>query len=141
MGNHEGINGRYKVAMCMRAVAEPMLVSHFGEGIIDELFHRYTKIILDSMSTCPEKSQFINVTVSNLILHVSRIKFALNYFVCLVKVVGTYAIDSPYCSLKYVLKLLYSYGELVVFLLIISFANFNKLVPKVFGGWMDIFES
>ncbi|XP_019165742.1 PREDICTED: salicylate carboxymethyltransferase-like [Ipomoea nil] len=55
------------VAMCMRAGLEPMLVSHFGEGIIDELFHRYSNKIAHSMSTYPEKAKFTSVTVSMLI--------------------------------------------------------------------------
>ncbi|KAJ7953040.1 Salicylate O-methyltransferase [Quillaja saponaria] len=33
-------DGGYNVAKYMRAVAEPLLVSHFGEGIIDEVFCR-----------------------------------------------------------------------------------------------------
>nr|GMD84654.1 salicylate carboxymethyltransferase-like [Ipomoea batatas] len=57
-------NGGYNVARCMRAVAEPILVSHFGEGIIDEVFRRYKKMIVDCMSTRPDYSQFTNVTVS-----------------------------------------------------------------------------
>lgn len=55
-------DGGYNVAKCMRAVAEPLLVSHFGEGIIEEVFSRYKKILADCMSK--EKTQFINVTVS-----------------------------------------------------------------------------
>ncbi|KAI3500033.1 hypothetical protein L1887_35848 [Cichorium endivia] len=52
----------YNVANCMRAVAEPLLVTHFGESIIEEVFIRYKNIITDRMSK--EKTEFINVTVS-----------------------------------------------------------------------------
>jgi len=58
------VNNGYGVARSLRAVIEPMLVSHFGEGIIDELFHSYTKMIVDSISTRPEITQFTNVIVS-----------------------------------------------------------------------------
>ncbi|KAH7566368.1 hypothetical protein JRO89_XS08G0145900 [Xanthoceras sorbifolium] len=54
--------GGYNVAQCMRAVAEPLLVSHFGEAIIDEVFDRYREIITDRMSK--ENTEFVNVTVS-----------------------------------------------------------------------------
>ncbi|KAI3699405.1 hypothetical protein L2E82_43689 [Cichorium intybus] len=54
--------GGYNVAKCMRAVAEPLLASHFGVSIIEEVFIRYRKIITDCMSK--EKTKFINVTVS-----------------------------------------------------------------------------
>ncbi|XP_020229915.1 salicylate carboxymethyltransferase isoform X1 [Cajanus cajan] len=54
-------NGGYNVAQCMRAVAEPMLISHFGEAIIEEVFSRYQKILNDRISK--EKTEFINVTV------------------------------------------------------------------------------
>ncbi|KNA17621.1 hypothetical protein SOVF_078430 [Spinacia oleracea] len=47
---------------CMRSVAEPLLVSHFGETIIEELFKRYMEIVKVSMEK--EKNVFINVTVS-----------------------------------------------------------------------------
>nr|GMD84653.1 salicylate carboxymethyltransferase-like [Ipomoea batatas] len=57
-------NDGNNVAMVMRAALEPMLVSHFGEGIIDELFHRYSNKIAHSMSTYPEKAKFTSVTVS-----------------------------------------------------------------------------
>ena len=55
-------DGAYNVAMLMRAVAEPLLVSHFGGGIIEEVFSRYQKIVADRMSK--EKTEFVNVTVS-----------------------------------------------------------------------------
>ena len=51
----------YSLAKCMRSVAEPLLVSHFGEGIIEEAFRRYGEIIVDRMSK--EKNEFINVTI------------------------------------------------------------------------------
>ncbi|KAK7360052.1 hypothetical protein VNO77_02024 [Canavalia gladiata] len=51
----------YNVAQCMRAVAEPLLVSHFGEAIIEDVFNRYQQILADRMSK--EKTKFINVTV------------------------------------------------------------------------------
>nr|GMD32198.1 salicylate carboxymethyltransferase-like [Ipomoea batatas] len=56
--------GNNVITMVMRAIAEPILVSHFGEGIIDELFHRYNNKIAHSMSTYPEKAKFTTVTVS-----------------------------------------------------------------------------
>ncbi|RVX16766.1 Salicylate carboxymethyltransferase [Vitis vinifera] len=55
-------DGGYNVAKSMRAVAEPLLVSHFGDGIIEEVFCRYKKIVADRMSR--EKTEFVNVTVS-----------------------------------------------------------------------------
>lgn len=55
-------DGGYNVAKYMRAVAEPILISHFGEGIIDELFIRYGEIIMDRMGK--EKTEFVNVTIS-----------------------------------------------------------------------------
>nr|GMD56932.1 salicylate carboxymethyltransferase-like [Ipomoea batatas] len=61
----EDINGAgNNVAMFMRAGLEPVLVSHFGVGIIDELFHRYSNKIAHSMSTYPEKAKVTSVTVS-----------------------------------------------------------------------------
>ena len=55
-------DGGHNVTMMMRAVAEPLLVSHFGDGIIDEVFSRYLKIVADRMSR--EKLEFVNVTVA-----------------------------------------------------------------------------
>ncbi|KAL3506342.1 hypothetical protein ACH5RR_031724 [Cinchona calisaya] len=52
----------YNVAKCMRAVAEPLLLSHFGEEIIEDVFNRYNKILADRMSN--EKTEFINVIFS-----------------------------------------------------------------------------
>ena len=62
-GKSESLSdGGYNVAQCMRAVAEPLLVSHFGEHIIEEVFSRYQQILTDRMSK--EKTEFINVTIS-----------------------------------------------------------------------------
>ncbi|XP_004509288.1 S-adenosyl-L-methionine:benzoic acid/salicylic acid carboxyl methyltransferase 3-like [Cicer arietinum] len=55
------VDGAYNVTQLMRAVAEPLLVSHFGENIIEELFNRYKKILTDRMSK--EKTKFVNVTI------------------------------------------------------------------------------
>lgn len=55
-------DGGFNVAKLMRAVAEPLLVSYFGDGIIEEVFSRYQKIVADRMSR--EKTEFVNVTVS-----------------------------------------------------------------------------
>ncbi|KAJ8764546.1 hypothetical protein K2173_006286 [Erythroxylum novogranatense] len=55
-------DGGYNVAKCMRAVAEPLLVNHFGEAIIDEVFSRYKIIVTDHMEK--ERTQFVNVIVS-----------------------------------------------------------------------------
>ncbi|PIN16623.1 Salicylate carboxymethyltransferase [Handroanthus impetiginosus] len=52
----------YNVAKCMRSVAEPLLVEHFGQFEIDKLFDNYSKILSDRMSK--EDTKFINVTVS-----------------------------------------------------------------------------
>ncbi|KAM7250227.1 hypothetical protein ACFE04_023675 [Oxalis oulophora] len=52
----------YSLAKCMRAVAEPLIISHFGETIVDEVFIRYRKIVADRMAK--EITEFVNVTVS-----------------------------------------------------------------------------
>jgi jasmonate O-methyltransferase len=54
-------DGSYNVTQCMRAVSEPLLISHFGESIIEELFKRYQEILNDRMSK--EKTKFVNVTI------------------------------------------------------------------------------
>ncbi|GLU19855.1 hypothetical protein SLE2022_360790 [Rubroshorea leprosula] len=55
-------DGGYNVAKFMRAVAEPLLASHFGEAIIDEVFERYREIVADRISK--EWTEFVNVTIS-----------------------------------------------------------------------------
>ncbi|XXG84513.1 hypothetical protein AAC387_Pa10g2015 [Persea americana] len=51
-----------KVAKYMRAVAEPLLTSHFGEAIIDDLFERYKDIVSEYMER--EDAKFINLVSS-----------------------------------------------------------------------------
>jgi len=51
----------YNLAQCMRSVAEPMLVSHFGEDIIEEVFSRFHKLLAHRMSK--EKTVFNNITI------------------------------------------------------------------------------
>ncbi|OMP08301.1 hypothetical protein COLO4_06600 [Corchorus olitorius] len=48
------------VADCVRAVAEPILASHFGKTIMDDLFKRYANNVADHLSV--EKTKYINVT-------------------------------------------------------------------------------
>ncbi|OIW11016.1 hypothetical protein TanjilG_22823 [Lupinus angustifolius] len=55
-------DGGYNVTNTMRAVAEPLLVSHFGEAFIDDIFYRYRKNITEAMSK--EKTEFVNVSIS-----------------------------------------------------------------------------
>ncbi|KAM0001688.1 putative methyltransferase [Helianthus debilis subsp. tardiflorus] len=61
LSEEEDVQG-YNMGKCMRAVAEPLVLSHFGESTIDEVFKRYTENIKSSMSR--EKTKHINVTVS-----------------------------------------------------------------------------
>ncbi|KAJ0039785.1 hypothetical protein Pint_28338 [Pistacia integerrima] len=50
------------VASCIRAVTEPILASHFGEGVTDTLFARYAKHVAEHLAL--EKTKFINIVVS-----------------------------------------------------------------------------
>ncbi|KAK4253820.1 hypothetical protein QN277_010445 [Acacia crassicarpa] len=59
---HNDNSDGFKVAQLIRAVVEPLLVSHFGEAIIDDVFHRYQHILADRM--CKEKTVFLNLAVS-----------------------------------------------------------------------------
>ncbi|XP_058736169.1 S-adenosyl-L-methionine:benzoic acid/salicylic acid carboxyl methyltransferase 3-like [Vicia villosa] len=52
----------YNMAQCIRAVTEPLLVCHFGESVIEEIFERYTNILTDRMSK--ERTKFTNLTLS-----------------------------------------------------------------------------
>lgn len=52
----------YNYAKCMRSVVESLLVRHFGQSIIHELFIRYEQIIKDYM--LKEEIGNINLTIS-----------------------------------------------------------------------------
>ena len=52
----------YDFVKCMRSVSEALLTSHFGEGIIEEVYQRYSQVVRVSMRE--EKNAFVNVTVS-----------------------------------------------------------------------------
>ncbi|XP_057547495.1 S-adenosyl-L-methionine:benzoic acid/salicylic acid carboxyl methyltransferase 3-like [Amaranthus tricolor] len=60
--NSNKVSGHYDFFKCMRSVVEPLIKSHFGEFILEELFLRYWKKIQVSMEN--EKNVFINVTLS-----------------------------------------------------------------------------
>ncbi|XP_020218349.1 salicylate carboxymethyltransferase [Cajanus cajan] len=55
-------NVSYDVTKCMRAVAEPLLVSHFGKAIIEDVFGRYQEILIERMAK--EKTGFVNISIS-----------------------------------------------------------------------------
>ncbi|KAI9124975.1 hypothetical protein K1719_003591 [Acacia pycnantha] len=50
----------YQIAQFMRAVSEPLLVSHFGEALMDTLFLRCQRILADHMS----KGNLVHVSLS-----------------------------------------------------------------------------
>ena len=51
----------YLVARCMRAVAEPLLVRHFGDNVIEEVFSRYQEFLANNKIS--KDNSFINVTI------------------------------------------------------------------------------
>ncbi|KAF5454431.1 hypothetical protein F2P56_024097 [Juglans regia] len=54
--------GGYCVAKCIRAAVEPLLISHFGDAIIEEVFCRYREILSNCLSK--ETNNSISVIVS-----------------------------------------------------------------------------
>ncbi|KAI9111284.1 hypothetical protein K1719_017696 [Acacia pycnantha] len=59
---HNDNSDGYKAAQLIRAVAEPLIVGHFGQAIIDDVFHRYQHILADRMSK--DNAVFVNLAVS-----------------------------------------------------------------------------
>ncbi|XP_054811210.1 S-adenosyl-L-methionine:benzoic acid/salicylic acid carboxyl methyltransferase 2-like [Prosopis cineraria] len=55
-------NSGFKVAQLIRAAMEPLLICHFGEAIMDDLFYRYQYILADRMAK--EKTVFVFLTMS-----------------------------------------------------------------------------
>ncbi|XP_048496014.1 S-adenosyl-L-methionine:benzoic acid/salicylic acid carboxyl methyltransferase 1 [Beta vulgaris subsp. vulgaris] len=47
---------------CIRAVTEYLITSHFGESIVEEVYHKYKEFVKVSMGK--ENNVFINITVS-----------------------------------------------------------------------------
>lgn len=47
---------------CIRAVTEYLVTSHFGESIVEEVYHRYKEFVKVSMGK--ENNVFISITVS-----------------------------------------------------------------------------
>ncbi|KAL0551436.1 hypothetical protein IC582_010524 [Cucumis melo] len=58
----DDVETSHDFSKCVRSVIESFLVSHFGEAIIDELFRRYKKIIVEKRSK--ERLQLTNLTFS-----------------------------------------------------------------------------
>lgn len=55
-------NSYNNIAKCIRSVTEPLMIPHFGEAIVEELFYRYNKIVKDEMSK--KRIEFTNLTIS-----------------------------------------------------------------------------
>ncbi|KAF3664003.1 Salicylate carboxymethyltransferase [Capsicum annuum] len=53
--SNDHINGGYNVSRCMRAVAEPLLVSQFGPKLMDLVFQKYEKIIINATVSLTKK--------------------------------------------------------------------------------------
>lgn len=51
------------VAKCIRAVLEPMIIDHFGEDIVDELFMLYASIVAKHMKKAKAKYPIILVSL------------------------------------------------------------------------------
>lgn len=50
------------VAHCIRSVTEPMLRSHFGEGLMmDSVFERYARLVGEHLAV--EKTKYFNITI------------------------------------------------------------------------------
>lgn len=61
-GAPAGISHAKRMAKGVRAVVETMMRSHFGEGIMDELFSRYSELLEDYYSK--NKAQVTNIVIA-----------------------------------------------------------------------------
>jgi jasmonate O-methyltransferase len=52
----------YSLAQCIRAVAEPLLVSHFGEDVTEEVFNHFQKNVIDYMPK--DRTTVTNITIA-----------------------------------------------------------------------------
>uniref|UniRef100_A0A9I9CSZ4 Salicylate carboxymethyltransferase-like n=1 Tax=Cucumis melo TaxID=3656 RepID=A0A9I9CSZ4_CUCME len=56
------VDSSYCYAKCIRSVFEPLMIPHFGEAIVEELFHKFGKIVKDEMSK--KQCEETNITIS-----------------------------------------------------------------------------
>ncbi|CAK8560444.1 unnamed protein product [Lathyrus sativus] len=54
----------YKFAQSMKAVFEPVLVSHFGEAMVEDAFRRYGEIVTDRMSKEIIKQTYFTISLT-----------------------------------------------------------------------------
>ncbi|GAU31235.1 hypothetical protein TSUD_210920 [Trifolium subterraneum] len=59
--NFYELDNGFNTAQCTRAVAEPLLVSHFGESVTKEVFNRFYKNVNDHMPK--EETTVTNITM------------------------------------------------------------------------------
>ncbi|CAJ2635647.1 unnamed protein product [Trifolium pratense] len=59
--NFYELDNGFNTAQCTRAIAEPLLVSHFGESVTKELFNRFQKNVSDHMPK--EQAKVTNITM------------------------------------------------------------------------------
>ncbi|KAK2428803.1 S-adenosyl-L-methionine:benzoic acid/salicylic acid carboxyl methyltransferase [Trifolium repens] len=59
--NLSELDDGYNLAQCIRAVAEPLLISHFGRDITKEVFNRFQKNVTDHMPK--EETKVTNITL------------------------------------------------------------------------------
>lgn len=55
-------DAEFNMENCFRAVAEPMLMGHFGESVTKEAFNRFLKNAADHMPK--DKTKVTNITMS-----------------------------------------------------------------------------
>ncbi|XP_038877753.1 salicylate carboxymethyltransferase-like isoform X2 [Benincasa hispida] len=61
-GSNVYVDSSYNIAKCIRSVTESLMIPHFGEAIVEEVFQRYRKIVRNEMSK--KKIEFTNLTIS-----------------------------------------------------------------------------
>ncbi|KAJ4753146.1 S-adenosyl-L-methionine-dependent methyltransferase superfamily protein [Rhynchospora pubera] len=59
--NRDNVQSGANLAMCMRSVLEPMIVGHFGAGIVDELFSRFAMNAAERLAKEKTKVHFLAV--------------------------------------------------------------------------------
>ncbi|CAK9320686.1 unnamed protein product [Citrullus colocynthis] len=61
-GSNVLADSSFNIAKCIRSVTEPLLIPHFGEAIVEDLFKRYKNIVKYEMSR--KRIEFTNLTIS-----------------------------------------------------------------------------